>query len=312
MSQLSFTWYVTDDFDGWLLREYLTIEKQISRQLLTDIKFRGGKILVNGKKVTVRHRLAAGDKVTVFFPEESVSQSMKPCDIPLDIVYEDEHVIVVNKPANLPTIPSRSHPDVSLAQAILAYYEKNQISSTIHIVTRLDRDTSGLVLVAKHRYAHSLLARQQAQKNLDRCYIAIVEGKIKDVKGTITLPIARKSSSIIERTVAENGQVAITHFETIGYNATHTLLKIRLETGRTHQIRVHFSAIGHPLAGDTLYGGNTAIISRQALHCVSIGFPHPFSRKWIALHAKLPEDMHAIIQTMDVKNDKNLVFENEV
>lgn len=307
MSRLSFTWTVTDHFDGWLLREYLTVEKQISRQLLTDIKFRGGKIQVNGKDATVRHRLIAGDKVTVFFPEESVSESMKPCDIPLDIVFEDEHVIAVNKPANLPTIPSRTHPDVSLAQAVLAYYEKNNISSTIHIVTRLDRDTSGLVLVAKHRYAHSLLARQQAQKNLDRCYIAIVEGKIKDEKGTIALPIARKSTSIIERTVAQDGQEAITHFETIGQSETHTLVKIRLETGRTHQIRVHFSAIGHPLAGDTLYGGHTNIISRQALHCLSITFSHPFSHERITLQSPLPEDMLAIIQRMDVHNEKNLV-----
>lgn len=306
MSRLSFTWCVTKNFDGWLLREYLMSEKQISRQLLTDIKFRGGQIQVNGKAATVRHRLREGDEVTVFFPKETVSQSMKPYDAPLDIVYEDEHVLVVNKPAGLPTIPSQSHPDVSLAQAILAYYEKNNISSTIHVVTRLDRDTSGLVLVAKHRYAHSLLAKKQVQKHIERRYLAIVEGRMKKEKGTITLPIARKSSSIIERTVAENGQEAITHYETIGENETHSLLEIQLETGRTHQIRVHFSALGHPLAGDTLYGGNTDIIARQALHCVSIHFQHPFSREWMMFTSKPPKDMRSIIETMNVK--KTLAF----
>lgn len=301
MSRLSFTWHVTDDFHGWLLREYLMVEKRISRQLLTDIKFRGGEIQVNGENVTVRHRLTAGDKVTVIFPKESVSESMNPCDIPLDIVYEDDHLLVVNKPANLPTIPSRTHPNVSLAQAILAYYEKNRISSTIHIVTRLDKDTSGLVLVAKHRFAHSLLAKEQAKKNIDRNYLAIVEGKMNKEKGIITFPIARKSTSIIERTVAEDGQEAITHFTVIGCNETHTLVKIRLETGRTHQIRVHFSALGHPLAGDDLYGGSTQLIARQALHCVSIAFQHPFSQKWITLTKEPPEDMNSLIQTMNVK-----------
>lgn len=303
MNQFSFTWHISENYDGWLLRDYLIMEKQISRRLLTDIKFHGGQIQVNGENVTVRHQLATGDKVTVFFPKETVSQTMNPCDLPLDIAYEDEHVLVVNKPAHLPTIPSRSHPDVSLAQAILAYYEKNNLSSTIHIVTRLDRDTSGLVLVAKHRYAHSLLSKQQVQKNIERYYIAIVEGKMNKEKGTISLPIARKSTSMIERTVDEHGQEAITHFETIGKNETHTLLKIQLETGRTHQIRVHFSAIGHPLAGDSLYGGSTEMIARQALHCVSLTFQHPFSHERISLRSKLPEDMRLLIEGMGLVNE---------
>lgn len=302
MNQLSFTWVVTHHFDGWLLREYLMIEKQITRRLLTDIKFHGGKILVNGKNVNVRYQLTAGDEVTILLPEESISEKMTPYYMPLEIVYEDEHILVVNKPAYLPTIPSHSHPDVSLAHAILAYYEKNNITSTIHIATRLDRDTSGLVLIAKHRYAHSLLAKQQVQKKVDRYYLAIVEGNINAQKGTISLPIAKKEESVIERTVDEQGQEAITHFEALGKNESHSLLKVKLETGRTHQIRVHFSAIGYPLAGDTLYGGSTHAIARQALHCVSITFQHPFSHERISLRSKLPEDMRLLIEGMGLVN----------
>lgn len=304
MQRFSFTWNITEGHNGMLLRDFLYEEQQISRRLLTDLKFHGGEIIVNGQLATVRHTLKIGDKVTIIFPKEIKSTTMKPSPMRLQIVYEDDHVLVINKPVHLATIPSRREPNVSLAQGILAYYELNHIPSTIHIVTRLDKDTSGLVLVAKHRYAHSLLSKLQIEKQIKRDYLAIVEGTMTCEKGTITLPIARKASSIIERTVdKKNGKEAITHFETVRENDKHTLVKINLETGRTHQIRVHFSAIGHPLAGDTLYGGDTQFIERQALHCSTVSFIHPFTKKEITLHSELPSDMKSVIEGMKFFRD---------
>lgn len=299
MKQFSVTWDVTKEQEGMLLRNFLTEEHNISRRLLTDIKFHGGKIEVNGQHVTVRYELRAGDHVTITFPKEERSMAMQPYALSLEVVFEDEHILVVNKPAGLATIPSRKEPNISLAQGVLAYYDLHQIPATIHIVTRLDRDTSGLVLVAKHRYAHSLLSKQQIAKQIERYYVAIVEGLLHRRKGTITLPIARKASSIIERTVDIHGQEAITHFETMGQSENHTLVKIKLETGRTHQIRVHFSAIGHSLAGDKLYGGSIEHISRQALHCTTLSFQHPFTKETITLTSKFPLDMRSMIERME-------------
>lgn len=306
MQQFSFTWHVTEEHNGMLLRDFLTEEQQISRRLLTDLKFHGGQISINGQHVTVRYTIKIGDQITITFPKEVKSATMKPYPMSLQIVYEDDHVLVINKPVHLVTIPSRREPNVSLAQGILAYYERHHIPSTIHIVTRLDKDTSGLVLVAKHRYAHSLLSQQQIKKQIKRDYIAIIEGTMNCQKGTITLPITRKASSIIERTVDKNGKEAITHFEVVAKSDKHTLVKINLETGRTHQIRVHFSAIGHPLAGDTLYGGHVDYIERQALHCSTVSFMHPFSKKEITLESDLPSDMTSVIEGAEFFGDKRL------
>lgn len=306
MTVFTATWRVEKHQDGMLLKDFLTKEHNISKRLLTDIKFRGGQMLVNGQSETVRKQLTNGDEVTIQFPKENRSTSMKPYPMKLEIVYEDEHVLVVNKPAHLQTIPSRMEPNRSLAQAVLAYYDVNNIPSTIHIVTRLDRDTSGLVLIAKHRFAHSLLAKAQREQKIERTYIAIVDGFIPHEKGTITFPIARKESSIIERVVDENGQKAITHFETLHQHETHSLVKIQLETGRTHQIRVHFSAIGHPVAGDDLYGSMKSEISRQALHCALLRFQHPFLKEMITLKSKLPLDMRSLIERTELIGEKGL------
>ncbi len=296
MNVLSFTWLVKKENDGLILRDYLSEKKRVSRRLLTDLKFHGGQLLVNEEPVTVRATLQTGDKVTVVFPKEIKSDTMKAVPLPLSICYEDEHILVVHKRAGLATIPSRREPNYSLAQGILHYYELNKIASTIHIVTRLDRDTSGLVLVAKHRYAHSLLSQQQINKEIEREYVAVVEGLIKVPRGTISLPIARKSESIIERTVDYKGKEAITHYEVLDRVNNNTIVKVRLETGRTHQIRVHFSAIGFPLVGDELYGGKTELMNRQALHCYTLCFIHPFTQERLFLEADLSSDIHSLIK----------------
>ncbi|WP_270181652.1 RluA family pseudouridine synthase [Alkalihalobacillus sp. CinArs1] len=295
MSGLQFNWKVEERNDGTLVREFLLREKSLSRSMLTDIKFKGGSIRVNGEIRNVRTTLHTGDLVSLTFPEEKVSETMKPIEMNLRITFEDEHFLLINKPSNLPTIPSR-HSESSLAQGVLAYYQKHDLNRTVHAVNRLDRDTSGLVLFAKHRYAHDLLSRQQKNKTMKRTYYAIIHGVIEQKDGVIDQPIGRKEGSIIERAVREDGQRAVTHYRTIRASSTKSLLEIKLLTGRTHQIRVHLSSIGHPLLGDDLYGGEKGEINRQALHSKSIAFYHPFLEKTLTFTAELEEDMRNVME----------------
>ncbi|AZB44794.1 RluA family pseudouridine synthase [Bacillus sp. FJAT-42376] len=273
-----------------MVKEFLK-GKQLTKRALTDIKFSGGDIQVNGQKETVRRRLAEGDRVAVMFPEEKPSEGLIPQEIPLSIVYEDDHCIVLNKRAGMPTIPSRLHPDQTVANGLLYHLQKQQLSSTIHIVNRLDKDTSGLMLAAKHRYSHSLFSMQQKEIGIHRAYTAIVHGRVESDEGMINKPIGRKPGSIIEREVREDGQHAVTAYKTLGRKESFSLLSLKLETGRTHQIRVHMSSIGHPLAGDTLYGGLDDRMKRQALHSTELTFWHPFLQKELKFETGLPDDM---------------------
>ncbi|MDP4161786.1 MAG: RluA family pseudouridine synthase [Bacillota bacterium] len=297
-SKFSLQWEISDEHEGKLIREFLH-EHEISKTALTDIKFKGGSILVNGEGVNVRYRLQKEDYLQLIFPIEESSDGLIGEDAPLDILYEDEYVLVVNKPSAMNTIPSREHPSRSLANLLIGYYQKIGISATAHIVTRLDRDTSGIVLIAKHRHIHHLLSKQQKTGMVKRVYEAFAEGVFLQKSGTVTEPIGRKSDSIIEREVREDGQYACTHFKVIQSFETFTHLELKLETGRTHQIRVHMSYLGHPLLGDDLYGGNRKSIHRQALHCRQIAFIHPIRKEEMSFFASMPEDMQSIILKKD-------------
>lgn len=290
------TWVVKKTEAPVLLREFLK-SKQISKAALTDIKFHGGALFVNEEEVTVRTTLSPGDVVNVHFPPEKKSESMVSEDLTLHIVYEDEHFLAVNKPPGMPTIPSLYQPKGSLAAGVLFYYQQNGIPGTFHAVNRLDKDTSGIVLVAKHRFAHSLMSKQQREKTINREYIALVHGKMEQDFGTIDSPIGRNPDSIIERMIREDGQPSVTHYEKIEYitSLDTSVVKLKLETGRTHQIRVHMASIGHSLLGDDLYGGSLNLISRQALHSESTCFIHPFSQKQVKIHVNLPDDMKNLL-----------------
>ncbi|MBS8263115.1 RluA family pseudouridine synthase [Mesobacillus boroniphilus] len=290
---LEFTAEAADQ--GKMVREYLK-EKEISKSALTDIKFKGGFISVNSQEVNVRYILDNGDHVRVEFPLEVPSEGLMGEEIPLSIVYEDDYLLVVNKPSGMNTIPSREHPHGSLANGLIGYYESRGISATTHIVTRLDRDTSGLVLIAKHSHVHHLFSKQQKSGGVKRSYEALAEGTVHENEGKIEEPIARKHDSIIEREVNHEGQYACTLFEVKKRYGDFTHIKLRLLTGRTHQIRVHTSYIGHPLLGDTLYGGTKDKISRQALHCRELTFFHSFLQKELHFTASLPEDMKEVLE----------------
>jgi 23S rRNA pseudouridine1911/1915/1917 synthase len=287
-------WEIDQHGAGKLIREFLK-EQEISRTALTDIKFKGGEILVNGQEETVRYPLRERDVLTLIFPTEIPSNGVRGEKIPLDIIFEDDYLLIVNKPAGMSTIPSREHPAGSLANALVGYYQEIGIDATSHIVTRLDRDTSGLVLIAKHRHVHHLFSMQQKSGRVKRTYEAFAGGVIRVDHGKIEEPIGRKSDSIIEREVREDGQYACTHFEILKRHNTFTHVQLRLETGRTHQIRVHMSYLGHPLLGDDLYGGDTSLINRQALNCRQINFYHPFLKQEMSFSAPLPSDMREIL-----------------
>lgn len=294
--QFQLDWLVSVQEEGMLLRDFIGT-KGISRAALTDIKFQGGYIFVNGREETVRKKLMVNDSVKVVFPLEKRSEEMLPEEMKLNIVYEDANVMVVNKPPNVASIPSREHPTGTLANGILHYYDTNSISSTVHIVTRLDKDTSGLMLIAKNRFVHHLFSKQQQKKAVKRIYYALVHGEIEE-SGTINAPIGRKDGSIIERIVREDGQRAITHFEKIKFIHSNSLVRIELETGRTHQIRVHFAFKGHSLLGDSLYGGSTELITRQALHSTELTFYHPILEKELSFQIPLPNDIVNVIERL--------------
>lgn len=271
----------------------------ISKRALTAIKFDGGFLAVNGMERNVRHPLQMGDVVDIYFPPEEKSEGLVVEYGKLDIVYEDETMLILNKPPYQSTIPSREHPSGSVANDVCGYFEQQALASTVHVVTRLDRNTSGLMCIAKHRHIHHLMGLAQKEGRIKREYEAIVHGHLNGDTQSIIAPIGRKDSSIIEREVREDGQFAHTdvkvlkHMTVQGENLTHVRLK--LYTGRTHQIRVHMAHIGHPLVGDELYGGSNGLLNRQALHCVSLSLEHPFTKEVLQFNSEPLVDMQQLI-----------------
>lgn len=296
-------WIITKEHDGMMLRDYLSEVIELSGRLMKRAK--SGKIMINAEEKTVRYIVKAGDELTIQLAEKR-SDKMEAEAVPFDILYEDDDVLVVDKAAGIATIPSRNQPSHTLANGILYYYQQRKIAATIHVVTRLDTDTSGIALIAKHPYSHSLFARLQKQQGINRVYQAIVHGDVIGKETTINAPIGRKQGSIIERAVVPNGQKAITHYEIVSKQNTSTLLRVKLETGRTHQIRVHFSYIGHPLVGDDLYGGKQEKIKRQALHCAEISFLHPFTQRFCHFSSELPSDMEKLLESNEEYAPKNV------
>lgn len=287
-------WIIPKNKVGFTVLEYLRDEKQLSRRMLKQLKRTENGILKNGVHITVRGRLCLGDELSIAL-EEAVSTHMEKENIPLDILYEDDDVLVVNKEPGMLTIPTRTENTGTLANAIMNHYARLGLPYTVHIVTRLDRETSGLVLVAKHRYAHGLLAKEQKSFAIKRMYEALVIGQLDNVAGSIKKKIARDPDSIIKRKVMESGQSAITHYEVTEATDFYSKLLLCLETGRTHQIRVHLAAIGHPLIGDTLYGNPKSEFPRQALHCKELHFRHPFTNEKICIKAELAKDIQAFM-----------------
>lgn len=267
----------------------------ITRTLLKKIKYHGGKTLVNGEASLVNRMLQTGDTVKVVLPPEPENDHVGVSNVPIEIVHEDPNFLVVNKPYGVASVPAHNHVD-SLVNRVKGYYQRQGYANQkIHIVTRLDKDTSGLVIFAKHHFAHSVLDKQLKDRTIQKTYLAIVAGRISMPHFEIYLPIGRADDSFVKRQVVDSGKMSVTEAWTVRRLAKQTLLKVRLHTGRTHQIRVHMAAIGHPLIGDWLYNSDDHSMTRQALHCAELTFYDPFAGRLLHCEARLPEDMQFYI-----------------
>jgi 23S rRNA pseudouridine1911/1915/1917 synthase len=258
-------------------------QQDLSRRAIVALKHRGGKIFVNTEVQTTRFKLHVGDVVTVTFPDEPVSNALLPHKMEFKIIYEDEYLLVVDKEAGLPSVPAGTH-SVSLANGILAYYEQIGLKSTVHFVNRLDKDTSGLLVVAKYRHIHHLMTENI--KAVSRKYYALVSGVLKDF-GVIDAPIFRPSADSVKRIVHPSGKRAITNCEVLMQIEGSTLVRCTLETGRTHQIRVHMAHIGHPILKDSLYGDGEAG-EMQLLHSYFLEFTHPMTGEALTFETEVP------------------------
>ena len=256
---------IPSEYDGANITTVLKQHFKISTNLIKDLKKYKEGIQVNGEHKRVVDFVAKGDilKITI---RDTASENIVPTDIPLDIVYEDEDVLVINKLPNMPTHPSMGNYENSLANGVMYYYKSKGEERVFRAVNRLDKDTSGLMAVAKNSYIHARLGEEIQKKELKRKYMCIVCGDVEH-DGTVDAPIRRADGSVINRIVAPDGQRAVTHYRVIKRYGEYTLLEMKLETGRTHQIRVHMAYIGHPLVGDWLYGTEDHnIAKRQMLH----------------------------------------------
>lgn len=293
--------YIYEKTEGQQLKYFLK-EQGISKGLLAKIKFQGGQIAVNGRIENVLYQLKAQDVVQITIPDEGEHETVLLDETPIDIVYEDAHLLVVNKPANVASIPAQYHPNGTMANRVKAYYKRqNYANQVIHVVTRLDRDTSGLMVFAKHGFAHAKLDVQLRNKQFVKRYQALVTGEIAQLQNhaLIDLPIARDYDSLLKRKIDDSGKQAKTEYWLEKRNQELALVDIQLHTGRTHQIRVHFAAIGCPLRGDELYGGLVdETMNRQALHCYELQFTHPFTQKSLHFTQALPQDMADLAQTI--------------
>lgn len=289
-----FEYRITDEDLPVNTGEYLR-KKGFSRQTLVHLKKTEQGILVNGAWAYVRTPLHVGDRLHITLTEEASSAHIVPVQMELSIVYEDEDLLLVNKPCDMPVHPSVHNYDNTLANGIAHYYESQGETFVFRCINRLDRDTTGLLILAKNAFSASVLSQQMKQRKIRRIYLAAVSGVPVPAAASVCAPIARKDGSAIERCVDfEKGETAVTHYKTLKSFENHTLLELSLETGRTHQIRVHMQYLGFPLLGDYLYNPDFSLIKRVALHSSSLSFCHPATGKQMYFSVPLPEDMAAL------------------
>jgi 23S rRNA pseudouridine1911/1915/1917 synthase len=289
---------VPPELDGTMVKDLIRNRFGISRALLRKIVGLQG-VLVNGQPVFITSRVRAGDCLQLVQPAE-VSEDIFPEPIPFAVVYEDADLLVVDKPAGLVVHPTKGHYTGTLANGVVYYWQSKGEAARFRPVHRLDKDTSGLLVISKNHYSHQVLSDQLAKRNFLREYLAVVHGVIADDHMTIDAPIMKKPDDPRERIIAVGGQRAVTHVRVERRFTAASLVRLRLETGRTHQIRVHMKHIGHPLFGDDLYGtGNFDGMERQALHAETLGLVHPRSGKWLCWKSELPQDIRNLLRKMN-------------
>ena len=285
-----FHYQITENEQGTTVLDFLR-KKGFSRHILSSMKADKEALTRNGQRIGGREQLLAGDHFRVRLLETVDSDGIVPVSMPLSILYEDEDILVINKPADMPVHPSIGNYTNTLANGVAAYLDAKDEHSPFRCINRLDRDTSGTLILAKNAFSAAVLSTQMRNRQIRRTYLAVVEG-ITPPNGTISAPISRVDDSVIERHVDFlRGEPAVTHYERLEVKNEHSLLEIHLETGRTHQIRVHMGYIGHPLPADYLYHPVYDCFKRQPLHSLQLEFRHPITDKSMCLLAPIPEDM---------------------
>lgn len=274
---------VTSAQEGMRLNDFLRREHRFSRKIISSMKF-DGRILVNGTAQRTSYLLHEKDVVRVCFPE-TASENLLPQPISLNILYQDQDILAVDKPAGMAIHPSPGHGAGTLANAVAGYYKAQGLKTAVRILGRLDKDTSGVVLLSKHPLAHKILF----ETPLEKYYTAIVPGRLSPDSGEIDAPILETEKGL-RRFVSPEGKHAVTRYRTVEVKKRYSLLELQLITGRTHQIRIHMAYLGHPLAGDLTYGG-APDLPRQALHAARLGFPHPLTGEKLCIAAPLPKDI---------------------
>lgn len=280
-------------YEGMTIRSFLRDKLQYSRRSIVALKKSCGAKL-NGDLCHMNMLLKENDVLELDF-EDSESENIALDEMELDVVFEDESMIVINKQAGIPVHPTRRYPNNTLANGLAFRWAGEDSARKVRPINRLDKDTTGLVVFAKNAHIQHLMSFYVGKEEFRKEYTALVHGQLQEAEGTIDQPIARENERAVKRVVREDGDRSVTHFKTEKTYRDYSVVRLVLETGRTHQIRVHMSYIGHPLLGDTLYGGDTGLIGRHALHAGKITMLHPVTKQWHTFEAPLPTDMGQLI-----------------
>ena len=295
---------IPKEYDGSLLRQFLRAELRLSSKVIKHLKFLDGGILVNGEHATVRRVLAEGDRLELAL-EDTASAPIAPVELPIEILYEDSELVIPSKPANMPTHPSHDHYDDTVANALAFRYAQEGIPFVFRPINRLDRNTSGLLLVARNRPSAGRLTAAMQRGEIHKSYLAILDGEMTQTGGVIDAPLHRTAESIILREVCSadtpDADAARTEYTVLATGNGHTLVKAHPITGRTHQLRVHFAHLGHPITGDDLYGVPSPYIARHALHARELSFPHPTDGRRVTVTAPLAEDFARVLQILNLE-----------